>query len=238
MKTGMGPALVLALGVAAAGWSVGNGFVKGRTADRFVTVKGASEREVQAEAAFWLLRYVATDNDLTVAQAEIDRSQAAVRAFLTDHGIAREAVQVNSLEVHDKEANAYGSRDAGAGGRYVITQTLMVSSDDVNSVKAASQSLGDLVNAGVVLGGTYGGPSYHFRGLNALKPAMIAEATASARAAAEKFAQDSGARVGEIRRANQGVFQVLARDRAPGIAEEHQLDKVVRVVSTVEYSLD
>jgi len=66
---------------------------------------------------------------------------------------------------------------------------------------------------------------------------MIAEATAQARRAAEQFAQDSGSRIGKIRRANQGVFVILARDRAPGISEESQLHKTVRVVSTVEYYL-
>ena len=40
-----------------------------------------------------------------------------------------------------------------------------------------------------------------------------------------------------IRRANQGVFVILARDRAPGIMEGSQLQKTVRVVSTIEYYL-
>jgi hypothetical protein len=237
MKTGFGPALVVAAGIALAGWFGGHGLVKGRTVDRYVTVKGVAEREVQADVAFWPLRYVATHDVLTTAQAEIDRSRRTILEFLAGHGIPNEAVEVNFLEVQDKLANAYGSRDA-SGGRYIITQTLMVSTEDVAAVKAASQALGDLVNAGVVLGGTYGGPSYRFRGLNELKPGMIGEATASAREAAEKFAQDSGARVGGIRRANQGVFQILARDQAPGIVEENQLSKVVRVVSTVEYFLE
>ena len=50
----------------------------------------------------------------------------------------------------------------------------------------------DLVDPGVVLisGEEYGpgGPTFLFTKLNDLKPAMIAEATANARAAAEQFA--------------------------------------------------
>ena len=99
-----------------------------------------------------------------------------------------------------------------------------------------------LLAAGVVLqsGGQYQtiGPSFLFTRLNDLKPDMIAEATARAREAAAKFAQDSGAQVGGIRRANQGVFQILARDRVQTIGEPYQLHKVVRVVSTVEYFLE
>jgi hypothetical protein len=38
-------AIVLALGVALGGWFVGQGFTRGRTASRFVEVKGLAERE-------------------------------------------------------------------------------------------------------------------------------------------------------------------------------------------------
>jgi hypothetical protein len=37
--------------------------------------------------------------------------------------------------------------------------------------------------------------------------------------------------------ASQGLFEILARDPAPGLPEPNQLEKKVRVVSTVEYRL-
>jgi uncharacterized protein len=76
-----------------------------------------------------------------------------------------------------------------------------------------------------------------FTKLNALKPQMIAQATARAREAADQFARDSHASLGGIKQANQGVFEILARDQAPGINEPGQIEKTVRVVSTVEYFL-
>ena len=82
-----------------------------------------------------------------------------------------------------------------------------------------------------------GGPTFLFTRLNEIKPPMIAEATASARQAAEQFAKDSQSRLGSIRQANQGVFVILPRDQAPGASEESQRVKTVRVVTTVEYYL-
>ena len=129
-----------------------------------------------------------------------------------------------------------------AGNRYVINQTLVVRSAEPAKVLAASARVGELVAAGVVLssGGEYGsgGPTFLFTGLSDQKPAMIAEATSRAREAAEQFARDSGSRIGGIRRANQGVFEVLPRDRAPGISEQSQLEKTLRVVSTIDYRLE
>ena len=66
---------------------------------------------------------------------------------------------------------------------------------------------------------------------------MIAEATSRAREAAEQFARDAQSKLGGIRQANQGVFVILPRDQAPGVSEEGQLQKVVRVVATVDYYL-
>ncbi len=215
--------------------------MRGRAADRFVTVKGISERQVVADLALWPLRFVATGNDLGQAQAEIGRSTDRVYAFLARQGIDSSQVEIQGLEVIDVRADPYGEGATAGRDRYIINQTMMVRSDDPQTVLAASQRVGELVNAGVVLQSGLGfGPSrptFTFNRLNDLKPAMIAEATAAAREAAEQFALDSRSELGGIRQANQGVFVILPRDQAPGIDEAGQLNKTVRVVSTIEYYL-
>lgn len=232
-------ALLVGLGVAAAGWFIGHGFMEGRSAARFVTVKGVSERDVRADIAFWPIRFVATSNDLGQARASINKSYDAVLAFLQKHGIDASLAEVQEMRVTDRLAEY---RSDPQQTRYVIDETVMVRSENPETVEAASQSVGELVDAGVVLssrGGYDGGqPTYLFTKLTDLKPDMIAEATANARRAAEQFAKDSGSRIGKIRRANQGVFQILARDRARGISEAAQINKTVRVVSTIDYYLD
>lgn len=234
------PALVLAAGIALGGWLAGQGFVAARTADRVVTVKGIAEREARADVAIWPLRITAADDDLGRAQASLKRSIAEIDAFLARYGLDPAGVTLQAFSVSDAQTNQYGG-GAQAGSRYVISQTLVVRSGEPDKVRAASEKVGELVSAGVVLssGGEYGssGPTYVFTGLNALKPAMIAEATARAREAADQFATDSKSHLGGIRRANQGVFEILARDQAPGIQEQGQIAKKVRVVSTVEYFL-
>lgn len=228
-------ALILAFGLVAASLVFTGGFIQSRTADRYVTVKGIAERDVKAGLALWPLRFVATDDRLDVAQAAIARSHDAVVAFLERHGINRASTEVQGLEVTDVLANAY--RDGPAASRYIIAQTLMVRTEDVDVVRGASQKVGELVDAGVVLSSQSGPitPTYLFTRLNDLKPEMIAEATTNARRAAEQFATDSGSRVLGIRRANQGLFEILPRDRVMGVSEENQIHKTVRVVTTVEY---
>ncbi|MEO8089392.1 MAG: SIMPL domain-containing protein [Gemmatimonadales bacterium] len=232
-------ALVLAVGIAAGGWFVGHGFLRGRTASRYVEVKGLAERQVAADLALWPLRFVTTGDDLSVAQAEITKDTRSVYTFLARHGIDTAAVQLLALEVSDAQANRFPER---GGTRFVIQQTVMVRSDKPQVVLAASQRVSELVSAGVILSssGEYGigGPTFVFTKLNQLKPAMVAEATANARAAAQQFAADSRTALGDIRYANQGIFVILPRDQAPGVNEGGQLQKTVRVVSTVQYLLE
>jgi hypothetical protein len=232
----LGIALVLAAGAALAGWFVGEGFRLGRQEERWVSVKGIAEREAKADLVLWPLRFVATGDELSAVQAKSRQDADAVRRFLTGAGVPAEAIEVQGIEVTDVLANAY--RSGPADTRFIVAQTLMVRSTDVDRLAAVSQRVGELVDAGVVLsseGG--GGPYYLFTKLNDVKPAMIAEATKRAREGAEQFAADSGSRVGGIRRASQGLFQILARDDTPGVTEQRQVAKTVRVVTTIDYLL-
>jgi hypothetical protein len=228
-------ALILALGVLGAGFLVGRGFEQGRSADRYVTVKGLAETLVSADLAVWPLRTTATGNELGEVQGQIDAGLATITGFLREQGIAAEAIQPQRVEVTDLLAQPY--RPEGVGeNRFILAQTVIVRTEQVALVAQLNQQTGELIRRGVVLVDT-GGPTYLFTRLNEIKPELLAEATRNARAAAEQFAADSGSEIAEIRRAWQGVFEILARDPAPNLFEPNQLDKKVRVVSTIEYRL-
>jgi len=239
-RTNLWASLLLGVGFVAGTFILANGLVRARTAERVVSVKGVAEREVSAELAIWPLRLSVSDNDLTRAHAKLAADVARIRTFLAENGLGGATVELQDFSVNDAYANQYGPQ-GGIASRYVIRQTVLVRSEEPEKVSAANQRLGELVSAGVVFssGNEYGGggPTFVFDGLNALKPKMIAEATAEARKAAEQFARDSRSEIAGIRRANQGLFVVLPRDEAMGIREESQIRKTVRVVATVEYLL-
>ncbi len=236
-------AAILAVGIALGGLLAGNGFARARAADRFVTVKGVSEREVRADLAIWPLHLVGADNELSAANGKLNTSIAGVRAFLVRHGIDTSQIQMTDFSATDAYANQFMS-DRKPANRYIVHQTVLVRSNRPDQVLAASQQISELAAVGVVIssgegdgGGDRSGPTFVFTGLNKLKPEMIADATARAREAATQFARDSRSDLGAIRQANQGVFEILPRDEAPGISESSQIAKVVRVVATIDYYL-
>lgn len=230
-------ALILGISAIIAAALIGDGLTDLRTGDRYVTVKGVAEREVTADLALWPIRFVATGNSLNAAQEKARSSRDAIQAFLKLQAISQDAVELQRLDVTDTRANPY--QNSNGEQQFIINQTLMVRSTDIDRIRQAAQGVSELVDSGVVLSSDYGpsGPTYLFNGLNDIKPDMIAEATASARKAAAQFARDANTELGGLRRANQGVFQILARDQAPGVMEEQQPVKTVRVVATVEYYL-
>lgn len=230
--------LFVGLGFAAGGFFAGEGFKQGRVSERIVTVKGISEREVDADLAIWYIGFAATDDDLAVAQRTLEDNRAKVMTFLQGHDIDPASVELQGIEVNDKLADAYMSGPIES--RFVLKATIVVHSSDPTTIKKTSEQIGELVAVGVVLSrpmGPYWGPTYLYTRLNEIKPEMIAEATKRAREAAEQFATDSGSTLGAIRRANQGVFEILPRNQTPGVTEDSEYHKKVRVVSTVEFLL-
>lgn len=238
IRVGVISALIIGIGLAMCGWFVGTGFRESRTRPRTVSVKGLAEREVRADLALWPLRFVASGDDLAAVQQQVLADGERVRAFLQEHGFAAGEYAVQNLQVVDRQAAQYDP-GTGRGGRYIVAQLIMVRSGDVDKIAEATRAAAELLGAGVTLAAEYGPikPVYLFNGLNDLKVDMLAEATARARESAEQFAVDSQSRLGGIHTANQGVIQILPRDQIPGGMEEDQIEKVVRVVTTVQYLL-
>ncbi len=118
-----------------------------------------------------------------------------------------------------------------------MKRTVLVRTQRIQEIAELSRQTGELVKQGVILVDS-SWPTYTFDRLNEVKPEMIEEATRNARRAAEQFAADSNSRIRSIRRANQGVFQILGRESARIIDPTNQPDKKIRVVSTIQYLLE
>jgi uncharacterized protein len=223
---------LVGMGIASAGWFIAGAVREVREAQRFVTVKGLAEREVDADLAIWPVTFKDTGDDLAELQRRVDAKREVVAGFLVEAGFPREEVSFAVPRIQDRQTENTGQPGRPSGPRYLEQATVIVRSRNVAAVKVAMDRSGQLVGRGVMLAQDWENrPQFLFTGLNAIKPEMIEQATVSAREAAAKFAKDSGSRVGRIRTASQGLFTVSDRD--PNSPER----KVVRVVTTVEYFL-
>lgn len=226
----MGAAAIVAFGMIAGGYVLGNGLLRAKDAERAVTVRGVAERDVTADLATWTISYSATSSSITNAQAKVKEDTAAIEAYFTGLGFPKDALQPTGANVSSFTADGITN--------YTVRQRLSLRSTDIPRAQAAVARQFDLVGRGVFLE-EGSAMSYSFTQLNDIKPEMVAEATRDARAAAEQFAQDSGSRVGKIRQATQGYFTIDPRDgEAGGWGLSDSPYKKVRVVTTVTFGLD
>jgi len=223
---------LLAAGMGVGGALIGQGIENARVGDRTVTVRGLSERDVKADLAVLPLRFASAGNVLSEVQASVDTNLGIVRRFLAQQGYTEAEIDLGRLEVVDQFAREYQQQNVGA--RYLVAQTVIVRTSNVDRVQATTRSLDGLVRQGVVLQ-DFRGPTYSFTKLNDVRPEMIGEATASARTGAAQFARDSQSSLGGIRSATQGSFEIFGRDSFTD--QSSQVYKRVRVVTTISYRL-
>lgn len=227
------PALILAIGFVIGSLIIGMKWVEARAnTNTYVTVKGLSEREVIADKAWWSINSQYGSNTTEDIQQGLSRVESQVRAFLLKHGFTEDEINMEGI-------NIYANNYQGATSRYNADIKISVTTNDIQKVKTASKSITDLIAKGILIQGDKwaAGPKYYFTKFKELKTDMLAEATQEAKKAAQQFAQNSGSNVGDIRRANQGVFQILPGNQTQ---EDHVFvsDKIIRVVSTVDYFLE
>ena len=199
--------------------------------DRKVTVKGLSEREVQADKVTWPIMTKELGDDLPSLYTRINATTAKVKSFLKQNGIKDSEISINAPVVVDMNAERYGVQNHDY--RYNITSTITVTSHNVKLVRSIIARQGELLKQGVaVVDGGYGnGVVYEYVSFQQMKPKMMQEAIKNAEQTAKQFAENSDSKIDKILNAGQGQFSIENRDgNTPYI-------KKLRVVTTVTYSL-
>ena len=173
-KVLLGSAAVLAIGVIAGGYLLGDGLKRARAADRSVTVRGLAEKDVTADLATWSISYSATGTDLPTVRAEIDANTQQLKAYFASLGFKPDALTPVGAGVNQYLNNGINN--------ITITQRMLLRTTDIARAQRAVAQQFDLVRRGVTLQ-EGSGMRYSFTRLNDLKPPMVAAATRDARAA-------------------------------------------------------
>ncbi|MCC6578797.1 MAG: SIMPL domain-containing protein [Phycisphaeraceae bacterium] len=215
-------------------------FEKVKLRDQTITVKGYAERKIQSDRASWSLSIVAREAELVPAYSELETGRDAVFAFLREHGFKPEDLPLSPVDITvlhplDKEGNALNAIEG-----YVLRQQLSLTSEDVDKVARTARDASDLIRQNVELESE--SPQFICSRLNDLKLEMLGEATANARQRAELLVSHSHSRLGALRGASQGVFQITPAYSSEvsdsGINDQSTVSKAIKAVVTVEYAIE
>lgn len=237
----LGLGLSIACGLIISSGVIGYTVNRVSTNKQSVVVKGLSEKAVKADQAQWTIVVHGDGKTLPDAMANLRANRPEVMAFFRDKGFQESAVTAGRetfypVFLRDDKGNE--TRDIEG---YVATQSLTLDSTDVERIEQAAGQIVALQEKGLPL--DVGNPDYLVGTLEKVKMSLIADATRNAHDRATEFARSGDARVGTMRSASQGAFYILpargtrSDDEYGGTYDKTTIDKVARVVVTVEYAL-
>ena len=197
--------------------------------DNTVKVRGLCEREVPADRVVMRISYRMQDNDFMALRNSVAVVNEKIVSMLKKSGFDDDEIKYGMADYTDRYGNYYSDSDDKIRYRYMADQYINVFTSKVEDVeKAKSKIESELLKQNIIVS-IYN--SYEYNGLNEIKPSMIAESLENARNAADEFAKNSRSRIGKMRTASQGYFEVENLD------ENTPQIKKIRVVTTVDYYL-
>ncbi|MBP3222288.1 MAG: SIMPL domain-containing protein [Neisseriaceae bacterium] len=237
------PALVLAVGIAAGAGVLGSQLKNLRQPGE-ITVKGLAEENYQADSAEWKLSMALHYPDYATSVAGLKRYTPVLINFLKSQGFSDNEMRLENpqITVHRKEIyenDRYRYVDDG----YNATQSVLVNTKDLSKLKQAYDNA--LNFRAEQIGFRFDEPQYLLGNLEEIKHSLIAKATQDAKRRAEEFAKTGNGKVGAMKSASQGSFNIYSDSIADnddgdygGTYSKSTVGKRVRLVVTVKYGID
>ena len=207
--------------------------------EQTVYVKGYAELPITSDRAEWSTQIVERHSDLAQAYSALERNRLTLMQYLESHGFKQEAVElgqvgISELRKRDEKGNTTNEIDF-----FVVKQRFSIASDNVQAIAKAARAAGDLISGGINLDSA--APQYLYTKLDEKKLEMLERATLNAHERATLLVGGSKAKLGPLRSASQGVFQITPafsnEVSGGGYNDTSSLDKVIKAVVTVEYAI-
>lgn len=182
-----------------------------------ISATGSASIDFEADTIIWRGTYSAWALSSKDAYKKIRKDADRVMDYLLDNDLSEDEIVFNSVDItqnykenYDDNGNYIGSEPNG----YTLTQSVIITSNNVEIVEKISRDISSLLDSGVEL--TSGSPEYYYSDLDALKLSLIDKASENARERIEIVANNAGAKVGKLKNSNLGVFQITAKNSGTG----------------------
>ncbi len=228
-------ALILGLGMVLAALVFGLFFHSARHQESTITVVGQARKSFTADLVKWQLVLVANveGREVAAGYAGLREDLQRVRELILAAGVPESAVSVQPMTTQPM----YGNQGLITG--YRLMQSLIVITEKFQAVEELALDPTGLLRQGVVIEQSQ--LEYYYSKVDELKRELLAEATKDARLRAEEIAGSAGAKVGAIRSARAGVFQITepysTEVQSYGIYNTSSREKDIRVTVHGDFEL-
>lgn len=204
-----------------------------------ITVTGSASKVVKSDNA--KLGFSIQTNAINQKAAfNVIKSQTPVVVeYLTSQGIDKKDIEIKAINGYynyKRNSNGYTTDEIAS---YNASQPINIESKDVEKIKEISTDIQNLVNKGINL--DIYQPEYFYSDLASIKIDLLKEATLDAKQRAVSMLGAAGARVGKVKQARMGVFQITPPDSTSvsdmGMNDTSTIDKKVTAVANVVFKV-
>ncbi len=193
--------IILTIGIIVSAIVLSYGFGKITDKSEVITVKGYAEMQIKSDYAIWNIVINSRSYVMSETYSILLQNKSRVLDFLSQNGFGKDEVEessINNFTLTDYETNVING--------YSMNQTLTIKSNDLVKIQKLSKTINNLLSEGIDFNSNP--PEYYISDLGKYKVQMLGIALKDAQKRAEEIAKSVGNKVGGIKSARQGIFQI------------------------------
>ncbi|MFA6797092.1 MAG: SIMPL domain-containing protein [Candidatus Paceibacterota bacterium] len=181
-------------------------FYSSRYSSDSLTVTGSASMQVVSDNAKFTGEFtrIAKVSVLGTGYSQIANDLTKVKAFLKTQGIDDKDITISTVSMYE---NYNYDKNYQTEKEYILRQQVEISSKDIDKITSLAQSAQQLINQGVIF--SVNPVEYYYSKLPDVRVNLLSDAIKDAMARANKMAESTGKKVGNLKSASSGVVQVL-----------------------------
>jgi hypothetical protein len=232
------PALIVGIAAVIATCIVAITFANIKDNDQSITTTGSAKQVIVSDLG--VLRGTITVQAASPVEAyqQLQTEKPIVLNYLKSKGFSEGAIEFQTSNTYANYLYNQNGQQIGISS-YTTSQSISVSSTDVNKVKEVSLDISSLVEQGVNF--MVHSPEYYYTKLGDIKIEIQAEAARDAMTRGERIAAATGRKLGALRRARMGVIQITPENSNMvsdmGINDVSSIRKEITAVVNADFSI-
>jgi len=208
MKTNLN-AIFFSVAIVIAAMLLGYAYRNKANPNNVISVTGLAEKQFTSDLIVWEGSFSKYNFNLKQAYNDLEVDKKIIGEYLKANGANAEDIVFRAVQTEKNVKRNYTDDGKFLGedfAGYTLTQSVQISSKEVEKVEGISRKITELLNKGIQLYSSP--PRYYFTKLSDLKIELVSKATEDARLRAENIAKMSGSKISKLENAQMGIFQI------------------------------
>lgn len=238
---------IIILGICIALGTVAASFILSQTAlkvikfsQQVINVTGSAQKAIKSDYIVWRGTFTRRDVDLPTVYKKLQEDLERINSYLASKKVNPSEIIVSQISTTTIFKKSIEGTDTNKIEGFQLSQSIEIRSSDIDKIDQVSRESTELINQGIVFESW--APQYFYTKLDELKIEMLTKATENAKTRAESMIKASGNKLGLMRSAKMGVFQITPITSTEvsdyGYNDTSSLDKKVMAVVSASFAIN